>query len=513
MAHERCERCKLTKSDVFLHQSGDCYCKLCATYNDSCLKQKIMPDWKSFLSLSTSVAEADLRITNSSACDQAASVSKTGQNQRLLSNLNDLKTISKEDFTETFIVNLQVWFRYSLDDVQESLQALSMDLLSPLHKALGEKAVTMFPQFKDFRTRNRQVIRTVTPDIVTLGYSIVNEQPMKDLEKLSVSCGSGSTEQAPTNNNDEISNLLEIVTSISQKMLQMETDISRLKNENSQLRLSFSLLQLSVSKGAPVPQIVPEVASTSAVSNIVTPVSSESGTALDVSNPDLSSHDPSTETADLNQVSVNGDDTISDTSSIYSDCGEKGFEFQRSYKKKLSQLEKRLSKMCTTLEAKMKPSLAQSTADKKSRSAEDTVPMSEASSTKSTIYLGGVDPRHSERDVEQYVESLVGMGNDIQVMRLAAKPESSSYKVTLASSFASTVLDPRNWSNTIRVRPFHSRKQSTTQHQHSFRSHYRQQPFRNYHNQPTDGASWGDAQGHFTNFSRHSGYGQRTTRW
>jgi hypothetical protein len=103
-----------------------------------------MPDWKSFLSLSTSVAEADLRITNSSACDQAASVSKTGQNQRLLSNLNDLKTISKEDFTETFIVNLQVWFRYSLDDVQESLQALSMDLLSPLHKALGEKAVTMF---------------------------------------------------------------------------------------------------------------------------------------------------------------------------------------------------------------------------------------------------------------------------------------------------------------------------------------------------------------------------------
>ena len=169
--------------------------------------------------------------------------------------------------------------------------------------------------------------------------------------------------------------------------------------------------------------------------------------------------------------------------------------------------------MCTTMEAKMKPSQAQSAADKKSRSAEETDPISDASSTKSTIYLGGVDPRHSERDVEQYVESLVGVGSDIQVTRLAANTESSSYKVTVASSFANTVLDPRNWSNTVRVRPFHPRKQSTTQHQHSFRSHYRQQPFRNYHNQPTDGASWGDAHDQFSNFSRYSGYGQRTTRW
>ena len=44
----------------------------------------------------------------------------------------------------------------------------------------------MFPQFKDRRIVNRQVKRTILPDIIALGNSIANKAIDKDLDKIFV---------------------------------------------------------------------------------------------------------------------------------------------------------------------------------------------------------------------------------------------------------------------------------------------------------------------------------------
>ena len=45
MGRDKCEKCHSTKSDVFLHNSDQFMCKICAKYNDACLKHKVFPDW------------------------------------------------------------------------------------------------------------------------------------------------------------------------------------------------------------------------------------------------------------------------------------------------------------------------------------------------------------------------------------------------------------------------------------------------------------------------------------
>ena len=118
--------------------------------------------------------------------EMETAVKETGAPQLItsVSNLDDLKNIPIDQFVDTFYDNLEIIFRYALTNIQETLQAFDMETLNLLHKKLCDKAVLLFPQYNNHRTRNRQMKHTIIPDLCILGHSLVNQQCLKDLDKI-----------------------------------------------------------------------------------------------------------------------------------------------------------------------------------------------------------------------------------------------------------------------------------------------------------------------------------------
>ena len=102
-----------------------------------------------------------------------------------IQDLKGLEDIPNENFVDVYIDNLEVIHRYNAQDVQECLSTRDMDYLIAVHKALCER-VQGSPEgagYIDKRPINRQVKRTILPDIFHLGFSLVNKNPLRSSTK------------------------------------------------------------------------------------------------------------------------------------------------------------------------------------------------------------------------------------------------------------------------------------------------------------------------------------------
>ena len=85
---------------------------------------------------------------------------------------------------DLFISEIQRIFQYGMKDILETLSELDMDVSSSIHNTLANMAKTSFPKFKHRRAVQRTVAHTAAKDIWFLGFSIANQSPSKDLEKI-----------------------------------------------------------------------------------------------------------------------------------------------------------------------------------------------------------------------------------------------------------------------------------------------------------------------------------------
>ena len=98
--------------------------------------------------------------------------------------LSELKSISDEDLPTVFLTSLSTIFSYSIEDVTKSIEDFSKDSIGKLYRLLCDKAANTFTQYKGRKPVNRQVKHTMLPDIGILGYSLANESPLKELERI-----------------------------------------------------------------------------------------------------------------------------------------------------------------------------------------------------------------------------------------------------------------------------------------------------------------------------------------
>ena len=303
-----------------------------------------------------------------------------------------------------------------------------MSTLSEVHKILCSKITVIFPKYKGKRIVNRMVKHRLVTDIINLGTCVVNQLENKEIEKIFL--GQNNREQSSEEtitSNTEMSALLSTVYSLCGKMQNMERDISQLKKENSVLKNTVSKLSLRQSNESADLTI-----SFSHPNNTV-----EDTTTTPEQNP-VDNESQNDVHVDHNVVIAQDDGNTPEAVSTDSDGSESGYDFQRIYKKKLSKIEKRLSKLCASLET---------------TNTHDTAKVESHNST-SVVYIGGIDPAYCDFDVKNYIQTLGVDGEKLQVERLGTSPDWSSYKVTVPSSFSDTILDSRNWSNSIKVRPF-----------------------------------------------------------
>ena len=90
----------------------------------------------------------------------------------------------------------------------------------------------MFTQLRGRRVKNRIMKTTVVPDIYSIGLSIVNKKPVKDLEKVfvddSVTSGADTTLVDGDQSDSRLADILSVISDLQLK-------VTTLQNENKTL--------------------------------------------------------------------------------------------------------------------------------------------------------------------------------------------------------------------------------------------------------------------------------------
>ena len=88
------------------------------------------------------------------------------------------------DFCRAFVDNKDLVFQYSARDVQDQLEKQELDTLLPLHKTLSAMIQADFPEYSNKKPINCQSKSRAVSDIYVMGYSLVNDSPARELDKI-----------------------------------------------------------------------------------------------------------------------------------------------------------------------------------------------------------------------------------------------------------------------------------------------------------------------------------------
>ena len=81
-------------------------------------------------------------------------------------------------------VALNFIFNHTHSDIKEALNSVHIDSLNAVRNNLITELCNQLPQYKDHRVIKRQNKKTLIPDIINIGYSVINGIASKDLEKV-----------------------------------------------------------------------------------------------------------------------------------------------------------------------------------------------------------------------------------------------------------------------------------------------------------------------------------------
>jgi hypothetical protein len=344
-----------------------------------------------------------------------------------LTNLSDLKKLSKEDFHQVFVNNMNIIFQYTMQDIEKVLEGVALETLTPLHKTLCNMAKDMFPKFANMRAKNRIITNTAITDIRNLGFSLVNKSPLRDLDKTFVEVEQPSTKNPELDDNTSSNQkLLETILLVQDRVTSLECKVATLEDENTKLRYVITQLQDSVEGNNSVSTVdIPAPTTTSDTSDVrTTTAGSNPDTPLIVS--DVSSSDESSD----------------------SDAGSSNFQYQSRYRKKLTKLNKKQKKQNTISSA---TSAHPSVGGIRSARGNTNTGITD-------MYIGGVHSSHSASDITEHIQSMgIVIRHPVQV--LSRKDSWCSFRVGVSAVDVSTISCTDNWQPGIRVRPFCAQRQ------------------------------------------------------
>ncbi len=91
--------------------------------------------------------------------------------------------------------NIASVFQYSVKDISDVLSTIDLVVACGIRNSVVEPAKLKFPQLKDHKVPQRNVINTAVKDIVSIGFSVANGSLAKDAERLFCKTPSGTSGQ------------------------------------------------------------------------------------------------------------------------------------------------------------------------------------------------------------------------------------------------------------------------------------------------------------------------------
>lgn len=375
-------------------------------------------------------------------------IARFGEPRAVIKQLTDITDIPLANIDEVFENSLQCVFGYPQIDIQNTLGQLDMDTLMKISKKLCENIVTIFPEYKDRRCVNRVAKHKLIADIYSLGYSLVNKKAMRELEKIFPQKLVQNKET--TDDEAELSNLIKTITSLKRRLDEVEKELSSVKINNIALGervKAFELSRTAESKG--VRQHNEENSNRQDVGVLNRNVPSDSEPSSDTDD-DTSATPINRPTHPHGSHAEGGDENgaedcrdVEGVEGVDVPAGE--FRLPSHQIKKIKQKKKRQKNN------KSRDSKPQ-TASGNNISASPTIMLSE-------IYVGQVDPGHSEEDIREHLRSM-GVCEQVLVTTLSHKQTYRSFKVCVPSSDLKNVLNVNMWPRGLVIRPFRKSKES-----------------------------------------------------
>lgn len=390
---------------------------------------------------------------------------------RNIKQLSDILKIDKSEIAKVYTNCLSTVHQYAQQDIHDCLVKVDLDTLNTIHKSLCDCVIQILPQFKDRRVVNRQVKRTIVPDILSLGYSVINKAADKDLDKIFQNRDSHNVESHENLSNAQLNELLELlgtVAALGTKVDVLEKKLQDLVTENQSLKDRLSNLEqnappTNVNPGNEAPNSGPEHPQ------------EDHGNGESVSNPSEGAAKTDTLEEGNDDVIItavvkpdHATDAPSDTDSDVTDSEDNShFILPRKYRLKLRKLEQKAAE--AKLQEKERPAkvldknrpkalqvadnnqITKSSVTDGNRQTSNLIAAS--STTTKDIYIGGVSNTNSTADIESHM-SHMGITVTGMVKILSQGPVHKSFRVTVPSDSYETALHDGNWPTGITVRPF-----------------------------------------------------------
>lgn len=160
-----------------------------------------------------------------------------------ITNLGELKGVENEKLSECFISNLSLIYQYALKDIEVALENKSLEVLQSLRTELFTKVSESLSNYQNKTLIvNRKTKHTAIGDIVQLGYSIVNNSPSREIDRI---CG--EKQHADGGGLDDevskLSDILLVVSELNETVNALQSSVTQLKAENKTLLSRISSLE------------------------------------------------------------------------------------------------------------------------------------------------------------------------------------------------------------------------------------------------------------------------------
>ena len=361
----------------------------------------------------------------------------------MIRTLDDVKEASNsEDFVEIFITSLARIFQYGVGDIRDCLLQLQTNSLVDLHRALCDNCVLLFPQYKDDRPINRQSNRTIVPDIISLGSSLLNKLPTKELDKIFKHSAKPSSSQEVSSDPEDESDLLKQIIDNRERISKLE-------------RLVKSLSTLVTRLGGSVngEQEIIFPVSTETLSAETDNVAGDRRASLIpdvVEEPSVQAVRPNSESSNGVHPSDSESDSEAENTEVISDFIIPARARKAASRKRRREEIREQEKAFETLLAKEREAAAAASTIKAA------VPQSVVTKA---VYIGGVDPANNANDIKQHLIGL-GVRSVRGIRQLSNNSKSKSFKVDVLADEFDCVCSSGHWPSGVVVRPFLAKKKS-----------------------------------------------------
>ena len=370
-----------------------------------------------------------------------------------ITNPRQLKDVNNDDLCERFCANLDAIYLYGIEDIEASIVEKPVDILLKLRSQLFLTAQEKIEDLKHKTLLNRKVSHTAANDVVHLGYSIVNGNPSKELDKF---CVVKSARNDPVDNmsseEDPIESLADAIKAfaiLNKTVNTLRSTVSQLSTENDALKRRVSDLEkncVSLSDDSGTDLEDEDSDSERLTENHISRPENVTLTATNVSAPPQNGAQTQTVSQSVNPAPAqpstsssspprvnNASETQALSTNQTSSADTNTFSQQRHQRRR----EKRKSRPTP-------PGLRAATQARKSKQ----------------VYIGLVAPDCSPKDVSNHLSSNGVKVADTDVQLLSRNGETKSFCVSIPEDRYDAVLaaDSKLLPSGLKVRPFYPKK-------------------------------------------------------